>query len=203
MADAVQVCSTGKNDWRPPVVNSYLHNDSFLLVTPLWCDSELSKGFESSNEVDGSKRIIQLLSVRLGPFCFVPVQWYGLLAERTRRICIQIDANNRCSLVKEKSLSVFVVMRKRLQLTPTEVEGRALLCDDNKALAKTQSQQKKRCGKRRERTHERDSFSLDMIENSRRGSFLWWWIPSPTPSTSLGARRRCQKMPMVPAAGYR
>ncbi|MEZ9579028.1 MULTISPECIES: sulfoacetaldehyde acetyltransferase [unclassified Vibrio] len=103
MADAVQECAALAERLGAPVVNSYLHNDSFPASHPLWCGP---LGYQ------GSKAAAVALSERL--------------------------------------------------------EGRALLCDDNKGARQDTVATEKALWEKEldEWTHERDSFSLDMIEEN-------------------------------------
>src|SRR4029077_4362651 len=90
---------------RPPVANSYLHNDSFPADHPLWCGPLGYQGSKAAMKLIGQADVVLALGTRLGPFGTLPQ--HGLdYWPKTAKI-IQIDSDHRMlGLVKQISVGI-------------------------------------------------------------------------------------------------
>ncbi len=76
-----------------PVVNSYLHNDSFPASHPLWCGPLGYQGSKAGMKLIKQADVILALGSRLGPFGTLPQ--HGLDYWPKHAEIIQIDSNHR------------------------------------------------------------------------------------------------------------
>ncbi|CAH6938488.1 Sulfoacetaldehyde acetyltransferase [Vibrio chagasii] len=167
MADAVQECAALAERLGAPVVNSYLHNDSFPASHPLWCGPLGYQGSKAAMKLMAQADVVIALGTRLGPFGTLPQHGMDYWPKNAK--IIQIDADNKMlGLVKKISVGICGDAKAAAVALTERLEGRALLCDDNKgARQDTVATEKALWEKELDGwTHERDSFSLDMIEEN-------------------------------------
>ncbi|MEZ9176012.1 sulfoacetaldehyde acetyltransferase [Vibrio kanaloae] len=167
MADAVQECAALAERLGAPVVNSYLHNDSFPASHPLWCGPLGYQGSKAAMKLMAQADVVIALGTRLGPFGTLPQ--YGMDYWPENAKIIQIDADNKMlGLVKKISVGICGDAKAAAVALSDRLEGRALLCDDNKGARQDTVATEKALWEKEldEWTHERDSFSLDMIEEN-------------------------------------
>ncbi|PMG98129.1 sulfoacetaldehyde acetyltransferase [Vibrio lentus] len=167
MADAVQECAALAERLGAPVVNSYLHNDSFPASHPLWCGPLGYQGSKAAMKLMAQADVVIALGTRLGPFGTLPQHGMDYWPKNAK--IIQIDADNKMlGLVKKISVGICGDAKAAAVALSERLEGRALLCDDNKgARQDTVATEKAQWEKELDEwTHERDSFSLDMIEEN-------------------------------------
>ena len=72
MADAVEECKAFAERLGAPVVNSYLHNDSFPASHPLWCGPLGYQGSKAAMKLIAQADVVVALGSRLGPFGTLP-----------------------------------------------------------------------------------------------------------------------------------
>jgi sulfoacetaldehyde acetyltransferase len=72
MADAVEECKALAERLGAPVVNSYLHNDSFPASHPLWCGPLGYQGSKAAMKLMAQADVVVALGSRLGPFGTLP-----------------------------------------------------------------------------------------------------------------------------------
>ncbi|CAK1846540.1 sulfoacetaldehyde acetyltransferase [Vibrio crassostreae] len=167
MADAVQECAALAERLGAPVVNSYLHNDSFPASHPLWCGPLGYQGSKAAMKLMAQADVVIALGTRLGPFGTLPQHGMDYWPKDAK--IIQIDADNKMlGLVKKISVGICGDAKAAAVALAERLEGRALLCDDNKGARKDTVATEKALWEKEldEWTHERDSFSLDMIEEN-------------------------------------
>ncbi|OBT15352.1 sulfoacetaldehyde acetyltransferase [Vibrio cyclitrophicus] len=173
MADAVQECAALAERLGAPVVNSYLHNDSFPASHPLWCGPLGYQGSKAAMKLMAQADVVIALGTRLGPFGTLPQHGMDYWPKNAK--IIQIDADNKMlGLVKKISVGICGDAKAAAVALSVRLEGRALLCDDNKGARQDTVATEKALWEKEldEWTHERDSFSLDMIEeNSQETPF--------------------------------
>ncbi|UPR36077.1 sulfoacetaldehyde acetyltransferase [Vibrio cyclitrophicus] len=167
MADAVQECAALAERLGAPVVNSYLHNDSFPASHPLWCGPLGYQGSKAAMKLMAQADVVIALGTRLGPFGTLPQHGMDYWPKNAK--IIQIDADNKMlGLVKKISVGICGDAKAAAVALSERLEGRALLCDENKGARQDTVATEKALWEKEldEWTHERDSFSLDMIEEN-------------------------------------
>ena len=167
MADAVKECAALAERLGAPVVNSYLHNDSFPASHPLWCGPLGYQGSKAAMKLMAQADVVIALGTRLGPFGTLPQHGMDYWPKNAK--IIQIDADNKMlGLVKKISVGICGDAKAAAVALSERLEGRALLCDDNKGARQDTVATEKALWEKEldEWTHERDSFSLDMIEEN-------------------------------------
>ena len=90
---------------RRPVVNSYLHNDSFPADHPLWCGPLGYQGSKAAMKIIAKADVVLALGTRLGPFGTLPQ--HGLDYWPKNAKIIQVDSDHRMlGLVKQISVGI-------------------------------------------------------------------------------------------------
>ena len=145
MADGVKECVALADYLTAPVVNSYLHNDSFPAGHPLACGPLGYQGSKAAMKIISRADVVLVLGSRLGPFGTLPQ--HGLDYWPKEAKIIQVDSDPRMlGLVKKVSIGICgdarlaaVELLKRLKaqtkLTPNkprlaEVQGEKLAWRD-------------------------------------------------------------------------
>jgi sulfoacetaldehyde acetyltransferase len=105
MADGVKECVALADYLTAPVVNSYLHNDSFPASHPLACGPLGYQGSKAAMKLISKADVVLALGSRLGPFGTLPQ--HGLDYWPKNAKIIQIDADPRMlGLVKKVSIGI-------------------------------------------------------------------------------------------------
>ena len=90
---------------QAPVVNSYLHNDSFPADHPLWCGPLGYQGSKAAMKIIAKADVVLALGTRLGPFGTLPQ--HGLDYWPKSAKIIQVDSDHRMlGLVKQISVGI-------------------------------------------------------------------------------------------------
>jgi len=105
IADGVKECIALAEYLTAPVVNSYLHNDSFPASHPLACGPLGYQGSKAAMKIISRADVVLALGSRLGPFGTLPQ--HGLDYWPKQAKIIQIDADQRMlGLVKKISIGI-------------------------------------------------------------------------------------------------
>ncbi len=174
MADGVDECKALAERLGAPVVNSYLHNDSFPASHPLWCGPLGYQGSKAAMKLISRADVVLALGTRLGPFGTLPQ--HGLDYWPKDAKIIQVDADHKMlGLVKKISVGVCGDARAAAVALTERLAGRALVCDANRAERTAQINSEKDAWEKEltDWTHERDPYSLDMIEEAGREPGSW------------------------------
>ncbi|QWD16729.1 sulfoacetaldehyde acetyltransferase [Polynucleobacter paneuropaeus] len=169
MGDAVEECKAFAERLGAPVVNSYLHNDSFPASHPLWCGPLGYQGSKAAMKLMAQADVVVALGSRLGPFGTLPQHGMDYWPKNAK--IIQIDADNKMlGLVKKISVGICGDAKAAAVALTKRLEGKKLACDATKAeRAKTIAAEKAAWEKELDEwTHEKDPFSLDMIEEQKK-----------------------------------
>ena len=164
MADGVDECKALAERLGAPVVNSYLHNDSFPASHPLWCGPLGYQGSKAAMKLMAQADLVVALGSRLGPFGTLPQHGMDYWPKNAK--IIQIDADNKMlGLVKKISVGICGDARAAASALVQRLATRTLACDATKAQrAATVAAEKAAWEKELDEwTHERDPYSLDMI----------------------------------------
>jgi sulfoacetaldehyde acetyltransferase len=169
MGDAVEECKALAERLGAPVVNSYLHNDSFPASHPLWCGPLGYQGSKAAMKLISQADVVVALGSRLGPFGTLPQHGMDYWPKNAK--IIQIDADNKMlGLVKKISVGICGDAKAAAIALTQRLANKTLVCDATKAdRAKTIAAEKASWEKELDEwTHERDAFSLDMIEEQKK-----------------------------------
>jgi sulfoacetaldehyde acetyltransferase len=169
MGDAVEECKALAERLGAPVVNSYLHNDSFPASHPLWCGPLGYQGSKAAMKLISQADVVVALGSRLGPFGTLPQHGMDYWPKNAK--IIQIDADNKMlGLVKKISVGICGDAKAAAIALTQRLANKTLACDATKAdRAKTITTEKAAWEKELDEwTHERDAFSLDMIEEQKK-----------------------------------
>lgn len=169
MADGVDECKALAERLGAPVVNSYLHNDSFPASHPLWCGPLGYQGSKAAMKLTSQADVVLALGTRLGPFGTLPQ--HGMDYWPTNAKIIQVDADNKMlGLVKKIAVGICGDAREAAVALTERLADRQLACDANKDdRAATLKNEKDAWEKELDEwTHERDDYSLDIIEENKQ-----------------------------------
>ncbi|AOB31509.1 sulfoacetaldehyde acetyltransferase [Bordetella sp. H567] len=169
MGDAVEECKALAERLGAPVVNSYLHNDSFPARHPLWCGPLGYQGSKAAMKLISRADVVLALGSRLGPFGTLPQHGMDYWPKDAK--IIQIDADHKMlGLVKKITVGICGDAKAAAKALMTRLQGKTLACDATKAQRADEIAGEKAAWEKEldEWTHERDPYSLDMIEEQKR-----------------------------------
>ena len=169
-ADAVEDCRMLAERLGSPVVNSYLHNDSFPASHPLWCGPLGYQGSKAAMKLIGKADVVLALGTRLGPFGTLPQHGLDYWPERAR--IIQVDADHKMlGLVKKISVGICGDAGAVAKSLLGRLEGKALVCDATRANRAARTGKEKNAWETElnEWIHEQDDYSLKAIEQAGKG----------------------------------
>ena len=158
-----------------PVVNSYLHNDSFPASHPQWCGPLGYQGSKAAMQLIAKADVVLALGTRLGPFGTLPQHDMDYWPKDAK--IIQVDADHKMlGLVKPISVGIHGDAGAAAEALLKRLDGRTLVCDATRdARAATTAEEKAAWeAELDEWTHEKDDFSIDMIAeaDAEEGSWL-------------------------------
>ena len=163
MAEAVQLAEL----LHAPVVNSYLHNDSFPASHPLWAGPLGYQGSKAAMKLIAQADVVLALGTRLGPFGTLPQ--HGLDYWPKNAKIIQIDADPRMlGLVKPISVGINGDARAAAQALIARLRGRTLAGAANKAERDARIKAEKAAWAKEldAWTHETDPYSVEISKSS-------------------------------------
>jgi sulfoacetaldehyde acetyltransferase len=169
MADGVAECQALAERLGAPVVNSYLHNDSFPASHPLWCGPLGYQGSKAAMKLIAQADVVIALGSRLGPFGTLPQ--HGMDYWPAQAKIIQIDADHRMlGLVKKISVGICGDAKAAAAALARRLDDRALACDTTRGERAARIAAEKAAWEREldAWTHEHDPYSLDMIDANGR-----------------------------------
>jgi sulfoacetaldehyde acetyltransferase len=167
MSDGVEACVKLAELLDAPVVNSYLHNDSFPASHRLWCGPLGYQGSKAGMELIGKADVVLALGTRLGPFGTLPQ--HGLDYWPKNAKIIQVDADPKMlGLVKKISVGLAGDARSAALALEQQLKSRSLACHENREQRLAEVRRHKDGWEKElsEWTHEKDPYSLDVIRNA-------------------------------------
>ncbi|MBB4518937.1 sulfoacetaldehyde acetyltransferase [Paraburkholderia fungorum] len=168
MGDAIEECKALADRLGAPVVNSYLHNDSFPANHPLWCGPLGYQGSKAAMKLIQRADVVVALGSRLGPFGTLPQHGMDYWPQNAK--IIQIDADHKMlGLVKKISVGICGDAKAAAKALTQRLEGRTLVCDASREERAGEIASEKAAWEKELDgwTHERDPYSLDMIEEQK------------------------------------
>lgn len=175
MADGVEECKALAERLGAPVVNSYLHNDSFPASHPLWTGPLGYQGSKAAMKLISKADVVIALGTRLGPFGTLPQ--HGLEYWPKDAKIIQIDADHKMlGLVKKISVGICGDAKAAAVALVERLDGKTLAADSTREARAGEIKAEKDAWESEldEWTHERDPYSLDMIaeQEAEEGNWL-------------------------------
>ncbi|MEO6354696.1 MAG: sulfoacetaldehyde acetyltransferase [Burkholderiaceae bacterium] len=169
MGDAIEECKALAERLGAPVVNSYLHNDSFPASHPLWTGPLGYQGSKAAMKLMAQADVVIALGSRLGPFGTLPQHGMDYWPKNAK--IIQIDADHKMlGLVKKISVGICGDAKAAAIALTQRLVGKTLACDATLAERSATIQAEKAAWEQELDgwTHEKDAFSLDMIEEQKK-----------------------------------
>lgn len=174
MGDAVRECTELAECLGAPVVNSYLHNDSFPASHPQWCGPLGYQGSKAAMKLISQADVVLALGSRLGPFGTLPQHGMDYWPKGAK--IIQIDADHKMlGLVKEIHVGICGDAKAVAVALIERVKNRQLACDATKEQRLQRIADEKAAWELELTawTHETDEFSLEMIEEAKKEPGSW------------------------------
>ncbi|MBF4554533.1 MAG: sulfoacetaldehyde acetyltransferase [Pseudomonadales bacterium] len=175
MGDAVDACKALAEYLGAPVVNSYLHNDSFPASHQLWCGPLGYQGSKAAMKLLSRADVVLALGTRLGPFGTLPQ--HGLDYWPKQAKVIQIDCDSKMlGLVKKITVGICGDAKAAAVNLLGRLENLDVQCLENKG-ARAEEIAKEKFDWESELNawiHEKDEYSLDMIkeQSGEDGNYL-------------------------------
>ena len=151
-----------------PVVNSYLHNDSFPADHPLWCGPLGYQGSKAGMKIIAEADVVLALGTRLGPFGTLPQ--HGLDYWPKNAKIIQVDTDHRMlGLVKQISVGVVGDAKAAAKSLHHRLANRDPVARKNAAerMKKIKSEKDAWEAELTEWKHERDPWSVEVSKDSK------------------------------------
>ena len=170
MADGVDACKALAERLGAPVVNSYLHNDSFPASHPLWCGPLGYQGSIAGMKLMSRADVVLALGTRLGPFGTLPQ--YGMEYWPNDAEIIQVDADHKMlGLVKDITVGICGDAKAAAQALLERLQDRTLDSDSTTAERGQTIQAEKAAWEKEldEWIHENDEWSLQIIKEAGEG----------------------------------
>jgi sulfoacetaldehyde acetyltransferase len=169
MSDGIDEARELAEFLQAPVVNSYLHNDSFPADHPLWCGPLGYQGSKAAMKIIAKADVVLALGTRLGPFGTLPQ--HGLEYWPKNAKIIQVDSDHRMlGLVKQISVGVCGDAKAAARAVHHRLANRDVAARKNASeRIKTLEAQKAAWEQElAEWTHEKDAWSLEVSKGSKR-----------------------------------
>ncbi|MEY4267503.1 MAG: hypothetical protein RIS90_2038, partial [Pseudomonadota bacterium] len=174
MGDAVAECQALAERLGAPVVTGYLRNDAFPASHPLWCGPLGYQGSKAAMKLIAQADVVVALGSRMGPFGTLAQHGLDYWPKDAKIIQVEADHTN-LGLVKKISVGIHGDAKASAKALLQRLQGRALVCDGSKAArAGAIASEKAAWEKELDGwTHERDAYSLDMIEEAKHEAGNW------------------------------
>ena len=167
MGNAVQEAVDLAERLSCPVVNSYLHNDSFPASHPQWCGPLGYQGSKAAMKLISQADVVLALGTRLGPFGTLPQHDMDYWPPDAK--IIQIDADQKMlGLVKKISVGICGDAGAAANALTTRLVERELKSDITSEDRLTRIAEEKAAWEEElsDWTNEIDDFSIDMIKEA-------------------------------------
>ena len=168
MGDAVEECKALAERLGAPVCNGYLRNDSFPASHPLWAGPLGYQGSKAAMKLISQADVVIALGSRMGPFGTLPQHGMDYWPKEAKIIQVEADHTN-LGLVKKIHVGIHGDAKAVAKALLAQIGGKQLACDATKAeRAKKIAAEKAAWEEELSAwTHERDTYSLDMIEEAK------------------------------------
>ncbi|WP_018231967.1 sulfoacetaldehyde acetyltransferase [Thioalkalivibrio thiocyanodenitrificans] len=166
MSDGVAECIALAERLSAPVVNSYLHNDSFPASHKLWAGPLGYQGSKAGMQLMEKADVVLALGSRLGPFGTLPQHGLDYWPKDAR--IIQVDVNpDMLGLVKNTDVDLLGDAASVARALLARLKDRKLACDASRderlgTIETTKAQWEKELDSW---SHERDDWSLKVADS--------------------------------------
>lgn len=169
MGGAVDACKALAERLGAPVVTGYLRNDAFPASHELWAGPLGYQGSKAAMKLIAQADVVIALGSRMGPFGTLPQHGMDYWPKTAKIIQVEADHTN-LGLVKKISVGICGDAKATALELTKRLTGKTLACDATKAdRAQTIASEKAAWEKELDEwTHEKDAFSLDMIEENKK-----------------------------------
>jgi sulfoacetaldehyde acetyltransferase len=169
MGGAVEECKALAERLGAPVVTGYLRNDAFPASHPLWAGPLGYQGSKAAMKLIAQADVVIALGSRMGPFGTLPQHGMDYWPKNAKIIQVEADHTN-LGLVKKITVGICGDAKATAAELTRRLTGKALACDDSKADRAATIKSEKDAWEKEldEWTHEKDAFSLDMIEENKK-----------------------------------
>ena len=157
-----------------PVVNSYLHNDSFPASHPQWCGPLGYQGSKAAMKLIAAADVVLALGTRLGPFGTLPQYDMSYWPENAR--IIQVDADSKMlGLVKKIDVGICGDAGAAAKALTARLAGLTLAGDADRAPRAQRIADEKAAWEAEldDWIEETDDFSVDMIKEAAAEEGSW------------------------------
>ena len=168
MGNGVNACIKLAERLSAPVVNSYLHNDSFPASHKLWCGPLGYQGSKAAMKLIAKADVVLALGTRLGPFGTLPQHSIDYWPKDAK--IIQVDADHKMlGLVKKISVGICGDAKAVAKELQSRLLNKTLVCDSNKDQRLSQISNEKDSWESEltKWIHEKDPYSLEVIANNK------------------------------------
>ncbi|MDE2369002.1 MAG: sulfoacetaldehyde acetyltransferase [Burkholderiales bacterium] len=174
MGDAVEECRALAERLGAPVVTGYLRNDAFPAKHALWAGPLGYQGSKAAMKLIAQADVVLALGSRMGPFGTLPQHGMDYWPKDAKIIQVEADHTN-LGLVKKISVGIHADAKAAAKALLGRLQGRALDCDANQPeRARIIAAEKAAWEQELDGwTHERDAYSLDMIEEQKKEGGRW------------------------------
>ena len=174
LGNAVEECRALAERLGSPVVNGYLRNDSFPSKHPLWAGPLGYQGSKAAMKLIAQADVVIALGSRMGPFGTLPQHGLDYWPKNAKIIQIEADHKN-LGLVKKISVGICGDAKATAVALLARIQNKTLACDASKAQRAATIKAEKAAWEKEldEWTHERDAYSLDVIEESKKEPGHW------------------------------
>jgi sulfoacetaldehyde acetyltransferase len=169
MGGAVDACKALAERLGAPVVTGYLRNDAFPASHPLWAGPLGYQGSKAAMKLIAQADVVIALGSRMGPFGTLPQHGMDYWPKTAKIIQVEADHTN-LGLVKKISVGICGDAKATALELTKRLTGKTLACDATKGDRATTIASEKAAWEKEldEWTHEKDAFSLDMIEENAK-----------------------------------
>jgi sulfoacetaldehyde acetyltransferase len=165
-AEGVQACVQLAEALGAPVVNSYLHNDSFPASHALACGPLGYHGSKAAMKVINKADVVLALGSRLGPFGTLPQ--YGFDYWPPNAKLIQVDADAKVlGLVKKTAVAVCGDAREAAEALVLRLKNRPLNANKSEIMKIVQAEKQAWRDELAGWDQEQDAWSLEVTRNSK------------------------------------
>jgi len=174
MGDAVEECKALAERLGAPVANGYLRNDSFPASHPLWAGPLGYQGSKAAMKLIAQADVVLALGSRMGPFGTLPQHGMDYWPKDAKIIQVEADHTN-LGLVKKITVGIHGDAKAVAKALLARLAQRTLASDATKAERAAKIKEEKAAWEKELDgwTHERDPYSLDMIQEAEKESGKW------------------------------
>jgi sulfoacetaldehyde acetyltransferase len=168
IGDAVEECKALAERLGAPVCNGYLRNDSFPASHPLWAGPLGYQGSKAAMKLIAQADVVIALGSRMGPFGTLPQHGMDYWPKNAKIIQVEADHTN-LGLVKKIHVGIHGDAKAVAKALLGRLANKTLACDATKAERAQKIAAEKAAWEEELSgwTHERDPYSLDMIEEAK------------------------------------